>query len=1004
MSRNKQLSQVDRLHYLKSSLHDEAADLVRDLPTTNENYERAWTILKEQYENKRILVRACLDRLASLPKMRESSAQELTNIHKGIISVVYTLEGLGRPIDRTEDWFVYSVVNLFEPITRDKWEERVTSSSEPASFATLKDFMTKRRQQLDASSIGSASKSVLENHGGQTKKKEARSNQGQSSCKGTNRTARNNHAQRLQNPACVKCKREHYLMQCPDYKALPPADRRGYVERARLCINCLGNHQIAACPSTRNCMSCNERHHSSLHDAFRDGAKQTTVHHNLDCRNERGKILLATAIINVADHYGRKHRVRALIDQGSEISMLSEGLAQRLQLPRASSTVDIFGVGGQQLAKARGQVTLTISTNKTADTIKVTAIVLPRLTDYTHGYTGPRRNWVHLEGLELADPVPSRASPIEVLLGADVYPAIMNPGVRKGAPNEPIGQLTVFGWIITGMAGASVTPSQAQVHQVIVSDSLSSLVRRFWEQEEIQETHSTPTAEELECEKHYVATHSRTPEGRYRVRLPFRQLGPVTPGTRTASWHALRRMEQRFKRDENFKTLYRDFVSEYELLGHMTLASEPANEKQAHYLPHHGVLKLSSSTTKLRVVFNGSWAEPSQLSLNDCLHVGPNLLPLLADTLLRWRRHLYVVTADVTKMYRQILVHPEDRDHQRILWRNDETHHVSEFNLNTVTYGLSCAPYLAVRTMHQLAADEGIRYPRGAAAIKQDSYVDDVLTGADSIPVLKETVVQLKQLCLAGGFPLQKWASNVADLHVIPQSCQNSAIQSSSHQDEQAERKTWTDATHSALGLQWSPHEDTFHFFITNTETLPTTKRGVVSKAAQLFDPLGWLTPVVVRAKITIQSTWVLGLGWDDPLPPQLTNDWSSYCSELQLLEKVRVPRPLFHSSSPIQKEFHGFADASERAYGAVVYLRTRNAGEQWTTTLVTAKSKRTSSHDWFNAPSLHSTSVTPQFTYGPTPRWRWAGSRHTPPDGKRMWQIGSPTSREEFQKHSGTT
>lgn len=93
--------------------------------------------------------------------------------------MVNTLEGLGRPIDRTEDWFVYSVVNLFDSTTRDKWEERVTSSNDPPSFATLKDFMTKRRQQLEASTDESSSRSPPEKHNGQSMKHEPRSYQGQ---------------------------------------------------------------------------------------------------------------------------------------------------------------------------------------------------------------------------------------------------------------------------------------------------------------------------------------------------------------------------------------------------------------------------------------------------------------------------------------------------------------------------------------------------------------------------------------------------------------------------------------------------------------------------------------------------------------------------------------------------------------------------------------------------------------------------------------------------------
>lgn len=62
--------------------------------------------------------------------------------------------------------------------------------------------------------------------------------------------------------------------------------------------------------------------------------------------------------------------------------------------------------------------------------------------------------------------------------------------------------------------------------------------------------------------------------------------------------------------------------------------------------------------------------------------------------------------ADIKEMYRQILVHPKDRELQKILWRTGGGDPVKEYQLNTVTYGLSCAPYLAIRTLQQLALDE----------------------------------------------------------------------------------------------------------------------------------------------------------------------------------------------------------------------------------------------------------------------------------------------------------
>lgn len=107
-------------------------------------------------------------------------------------------------------------------------------------------------------------------------------------------------------------------------------------------------------------------------------------------------------------------------------------------------------------------------------------------------------------------------------------------------------------------------------------------------------------------------------------------------------------------------------------------------------------------------------------------------------------------------MYRQIEVHPHDRDLQRILWRENSNDEIAEFRLNTITYGLACVPFLALRTFRQLADDEeeNKKYPLGAATLQRDVYMDDVSTGASTIAETKQLQQQL--ICKAGGFPLKK--------------------------------------------------------------------------------------------------------------------------------------------------------------------------------------------------------------------------------------------------------
>jgi len=301
---------------------------------------------------------------------------------------------------------------------------------------------------------------------------------------------------------------------------------------------------------------------------------------------------------------------------------------------------------------------------------------------------------------------------------------------------------------------------EVATHQCNVGDSLSALVRRFWEQEELPPSSVPLTSEEQECEELFLRTHSRSPEGRYIVRLPVTAPLPNLAETRKAAAASLMRMEKRFLKDSNFRDLYRDFMETYLQLNHMSEISENLPPPgQVCYLPHHGVLREASTSTRLRVVFNGSWRNSRGFTLNQYLSTGKNLLPPLADVLLRWRLHRYALAADIEKMYRQILVHEEDRDLQRILWRSGTGGDIQEFRLNTVTYGLAYAPFLAMRSLHQLA-NEYHQYPEGASVLRQDTYMDDILFGADILEAALNKRDELIKLCRAGGFPLKKWTAN----------------------------------------------------------------------------------------------------------------------------------------------------------------------------------------------------------------------------------------------------
>lgn len=198
-------------------------------------------------------------------------------------------------------------------------------------------------------------------------------------------------------------------------------------------------------------------------------------------------------------------------------------------------------------------------------------------------------------------------------------------------------------------------------------------------------------------------------------------------------------------------------MREYENLDHMT-EIKPTSVFDGYFLLHHAVVKESSLTTKLRVVFDAFAKTATGLSLNDALMVG--IQDDIISLLIRFRSHVYVSTVDIAKMYRMIKVHPDDRKYQRILWREIPSEPLKIFKLNTVTYGTAASSFLATRAIAQLADDESESLPRGSLILKKDVYVDDLLSGAQSLERAKLIVNELMQLTKRGGLILRQWVSN----------------------------------------------------------------------------------------------------------------------------------------------------------------------------------------------------------------------------------------------------
>ncbi|XP_063630400.1 uncharacterized protein LOC134801733 [Cydia splendana] len=297
--------------------------------------------------------------------------------------------------------------------------------------------------------------------------------------------------------------------------------------------------------------------------------------------------------------------------------------------------------------------------------------------------------------------------------------------------------------------------------------------------------------------------------------------------------------------------------------------------------------------------------------------VGPTVQDDLLSILIRFRQHRYIISSDVEKMYRQIWVHPDDRHLQKILWRSSETKPLLVHELNTVSYGTASAPFLATRCLKQIGLDcddEKVK-----EVIVHDFYVDDLLTGGDDLTAVEEIRHKVTQALSSAGMNLRKWKSNEPRLLCEPsQSSVNLNIGSNEPS--------------KTLGLGWHPESDELYFPIGKLVPKGNTKRDMLSVIAQIFDPLGLLSPFVITMKMLLQRLWLQKITWEEELPPGITKQWVELLEGLPALNDVRVPRHVI-CNSHVAFDLHIFSDASERAYGACVYVRSVDKEGQTTTT-----------------------------------------------------------------------
>ncbi|XP_062704329.1 uncharacterized protein LOC109403153 [Aedes albopictus] len=944
--RRENLDDFEKLHYLRMCLCGEA----KHLQCNEETFASLWDALNRRYENKRWLVEKHLGDLFQIPHLTSENAAGLRSMLDSFLKHIRALNALGIPLDKMSELiFAQMVMMRLHPRIRREYEAELEESKLP-EWKELVIFLENHCRMLE--NLECLNKSCAPaSTSRSTKSFSPASN---SRTPSSNRPFAATATRERSKISCFLCRQNHYINQCEEFLKLSPPQRIEKAKSLNLCFNCLSNNHSAAQCTRSLCRSCQKKHHTLLHleskqslavvpsetippeqpktqrerPSTEPSVSNTIVSQACRAFPIRRQVLLNTAIIYVEDALKEFHKVRVLLDSGSMVNFITEDCIQRLGLKKIKGSAQITGVCDNTSSIQYKVRTVIRSTTSNYET-EIECLVTKKITADLPIEGFDTTSLMIPNNLTLADPsfnVPNR---IDVLIGADVYMSILESNRVPLHNGSPVMQETLFGWVI----GGRVEAKKPLVSAFVSNENLDLLLRSFWDTESCG-IETGFTTEEDQAEQHFVETHRRQEDGRYMVELPFKKGCPDLGDSKQMALKRLQALDRRLMRNWNLATDYADFINEYISLGHMVelgpLDQYVAVPGQDYFLPHHAVEKPDSSTTKCRVVFDGSAVSSNGKSLNENLLVGPVIQPKLNEIALRFRVPKIAFTTDIGKMYRQVHVSPNHQQFQQILWTPKMTTEPIVYRLTTVTYGLASAPFQAVRAVKQLCIDEAARFPEAARVVVEDSYIDDILTGADTL----EQAVRLKDEIIglfdSGKFELHKWCSNSSEfLQTLPQ--------------DKIEKKLMVGEKQSvkALGIVWKPDEDVF---MLNVDPVilgkaETTKREILSSISRFFDPIGLAGPITIVVKLIMQSLWKKEKGWDEEADQEDIDKWVAFKSQLASLQQIKVSRCILpFSSATIQ--IHGFCDASNLAYGACVYVRSTNENGQVNMSLVCSRSR----------------------------------------------------------------
>ena len=858
------LSDADRFAYLNSKLQGAAALTVKGLPMTSEGYQSARRILLQRYGKRSPLVNQHIKALMDLPATDSMDAHHLRDLSDQIKVHTRALQALGVKLQNNAQILGPLLLGKLPLTLRIKWQERQPEEEaardtietlvyEPINIDKLLQFL---EVHADHREIGQSSK-IASGGGGVNVKPKNKSKHAAVSTLS------------VQSKHCPVCDSiEHPVRSCPKFLDTNLKGRQDLVHTNNLCFNCLTKgHSKQSCRSKFSCRHCQQKHHSLL--CKNAGDNDSTVSGNSMCANgapNGGVHPTVQAKLSGSGSFSR--RVRLLLDGCSDQSFISPELVNRMKIPiigKVNLALNVFNRG--RVEKSVDVCRVSLSSVSGHSSLEIQAFVLDVCAPLSCKRI-PRSELPYLKDIKLADTYdPSEPKSIDLLIGHDYLYDILTGNFVRGPRGFPVALESRFGWLLHGpygfkdTLGVSTSEKSVLFLQSVDEISFSECVDRLADGDLVLDavgsSWSTPSLE----------------DGRFSVQLPWKfpdrpksNLRSVVP-YQTSVYGSCSPQEL---------SEYDDYFREYESLGIV----EPCTGSpliDCWYLPHHAIRQKG----KLRVVFDGSFGRPS---INQLLQTGPNQLLTIPVCLSSFRLYRVPVVADIEKAFLQIGVDRMDRDFVRFLIKRQGS--FQHFRFCRVPFGLCCSPALLNSCLSELYENFSSIHPDVVSILRRSMYCDDLVASV----------------------------ANEGELSVFREKCLQI------FESVSMNLRGWTSEPERVLGIPYHPKDDCFAISLSLGDPLESespTRRAVVSSVAKIFDPMGFVSPCLLRCKLLIRKSWEPSATWDSVLGSSLSEEWRSLQSDHHGVV-VNVPRWIHLGDGSV---LHAFSDASGSSYATCLYL-----------------------------------------------------------------------------------